>query len=243
MKKIETAEAMLSLLKTRLRDTPLWSVATINHSEELGPGVTLCDAVLKSEAPDKSWSWFFRKFWFKSKQDTHPSPSPFFVSRCECPAWLNLRTENRLAFSEAVPELAKALDGAHVELDVDLSWTWDDQAPRKNGRPAHRTVFRLTIRLHSPTKFKAAPWLKTALANVCASQDPRADEYVFHYEEDKLGTQHCCSVEATRKGFVLGFPARDEADKVIAALYPDCSPKFGKNSSNGNVEVTLTLPQ
>lgn len=243
MPKLENAEATLALLKTLLRDTALWTDLTVNHSEELGPGVPLCDVVLKSEKPKESWNWFLNKFWVRSKQDRHPSPSPYFVSRCEAPAWLSLTTYDRLAFSEFVPQFAKALEGERVELLVEShGWTWDHDTPRKNGRPTHKTSFRLIVQLHAAADFKSAPWLKKALANVCASTDPRADEYIFDYEEDQLGRKHCCSMESTRKGLILGFSDRAHAEKVVGALFSDCSPKFGKNPDNGNVEVTLTLP-
>lgn len=244
MPRLEFAEATLALLKTLLRDTSLWTDLTVNHSEELGPGVPLRDVVLKSEMPEESWKWFLKKFWMRPEQDRHPSPSPYFVARCDAPAWLSLTTYDRLAFSEFVPQFAKALDGKHLELDVEShGWTWDQDTPRKNGRPTHRTCFRLIVRLHASKQFKSATWLKTALTNVCASSDPRADEYIFDYEEDKLGSRHCCSSEATRKGLILGFSDREHAEKVVAALFSDCTPKFGKNPENGNVEVKLTLPQ
>lgn len=215
----------------------------MNHSNELGPGRRLCDVILKAEAPKESWNWFFNQFWVRSKQDRHPSPSPYFVDRCDSPEWISLETYNRVAFSQHVPHIAKALDGEMVELTVESNgWTWDSATPRKNGQPTHRTRFQLRIDLYATSKFKSSTWLKTALANVCASTDPRADEYAFDYVEDMTGSRHCCSFEPTRNGLVLGFPSQAQAEKVVEALYADCAPKFKKNPSNCTVEVTLTLP-
>lgn len=238
--KLSCAEDTLALILGAVKNTPLWADATVNHNENLGPGTNACDVVLKVESRKRKEQAFLEKFWARSSASTVEDRQSIFVAKKESPSAFSITTYNRLAYAQAVPAIATALDGLYVELEEDQSWTWDQAEPQPDGSPTHRTSFKLHIYLNDTAKFVANKWLKTALEHVCGSHDPRADEDAFQREQRIRGKNDCFSAATSRQGFILGYPTLASAQAATSAVYAGCKVAIAKK--DGFHEATVTLP-
>jgi hypothetical protein len=238
--KLAQAEDLLAIILSAIKESPLWAGATLNHSENLGPGTRVCDVVLKTDSRKRNASPFLEKFWTRATCKTANARRSAFSAKEDSPSDFSMITYDRLAYIEVVRKVAEALNGFNVELEADQSWTWDQAAPQPDGSSTERKFFKLHIYLNGAAKFSAIKWLKTALEHVCTSQDPRADEDAFQLEKRIRGTKDCFGSSMNRRGVILDYPTLRQAQAATAAVYGDCKVTFAQRDTYH--EATVVFP-
>lgn len=232
-------EQILVRIKRALKDTALNSDLTVGHNGHLGPGSALKDVVLKCEG-DSEFSAFLCQYWAHTRGEKGLS---YFVAHDTAPSTLIFRTTNRLAIVEHAALMADLFDGEKIEFtEMEHTWQWDKDFSNPESKSIHRTVYTFNVIPFSSKKFKASKWIRESLAHVCASKDPRADEYMFEYITHNCGTGCCVSYQEIKSGFTLGFNTKKIAEDVVAKLFHDCMPAYGIDKEHGLTEVTLTFP-
>lgn len=219
------AEQVLVLLRQAADGTPLWDTSSIRTDAMHGPQGPIGSMVLMADAPKEPWTRFLSMHW--EALDRKPGErTSFFVADKAEPRSLEVSTTSRLGYLAFLEKAATLLDGSHVCLEEDTSWTWAHDELTSVGRPTHRTVYRLTISLNAATAFKAS-WLKKASTHVCASSDTRADRCMFQLAHE-AGLEHAISsYEWTRKGVVLETASLAMAQKVQQTMFGDCKVHIG----------------
>lgn len=212
------AETILEIIRTTLRDTPLWNGMRINSNEQLERGPCISQALPRARARPR-FKAMLNKHWLRAAGE---EGIPFFVARQAEPACFTLRTLDRLGYAQHVPRLAQALDGQCVELEEHMSWYWDHELPQPSGRPTHRNVYELIVYLQERGPFRARAWLKDAMEFVCVSADSRADACVGQLEEAAFGKRLSHTAGPTREGFHVEFDREADARKVVDTVFGDC---------------------
>lgn len=237
--KLLYAEETLAAIKKALRTTPLWTALKVKHSEDYNPSTMLARVGLNIEG-FPGFNNFLKKFWAKTRGFKGTSA---FVSIEDAPSYFMFQTDNRRAFYENIPKLARALHTRKVSLRaLEVNWRSDLTRLRSNGIPRHFQSYELIVDLNSATPFDAEAWLVDALLEVCPSKDARADDYPFDAIERKLGFNKCRGMEKTASGLVLRFDNMAAAQLTVNAVYGDCDPVYRIEKKTGHVFVTLTYP-
>jgi hypothetical protein len=153
-----------------------------------------------------------------------------------------LLTSSRLDYLEALPKIAKALDGMPVELKESTSWHWDDQARTKAGRRRHLTVYLLHAWVDHEKTFAANRWLESAAAHVIHGQDPRADLYPPQMLEDQgLPPEWLLGWETVAGKLVLECLNSRAAQQLAASLFADCKCTVS-TARTSTATLTVELP-
>lgn len=221
------AEDVLSRMREAVRSTPVWEDSRLNTNEMLERGTSFANLRLDQDCTDDTrYLRFLRKHWDaadKKEQD----PTGYFVARNAEPRSLALVVESRLAYLNALPALAQALDGLPVGLSETTSWRWDQSCRTKSGKPTHRVLHQLTVDFKCPRPLSARAWLKSAGAHLCWSLDTRADQCLFQALEDAgIETGGSMSLNVTRTGVEISCMTQAIAETIRTRLFSDCSTTY-----------------
>lgn len=238
---LETVEAVLKCVREVLRDDTSRHLKdgdfTLYDRDFTGPGTSAKDILLAGEA------FCTATFLGRYRGTREPDSTSFFSSRNPAPTRIELRTTNRLAFIAAAKALCSKLHGMPVSfLPLDYSWCWRDDGSGLRRR--HHTVFILPMvfaRTSGP--FEGTAWLADVLANICASEDPRADIHLGDLLRDhKLEGLESGYLHATAAGIEVCIQPNSLLKAVLATAFGDCAHRLQKKSDQGPVYL-VTLPR
>lgn len=236
------AEKVLGLLKAAAKSTALWTQSTVRTNEMHGPSVAFKDAMLHSDMPDKAqrWKLFLAKHW-DNADGVAQDATNFFVARKAAPAFLEIRTFERLDYIAFVQAAANVLDGTSVALVEDRSWTWDNHVRTSVGRPLYRRAYLLRIELESGALFNANAWLDNAMQDVCASADERASRCPFQLAEE-AGIEGMSSAEYTKAGLVLEAMDKATLERVAKDVFAGCKTSLVVGKKYAQSVLTVAFP-
>jgi hypothetical protein len=193
-----------------LKDTSLWAEGFFYVEPASRPGMSPQEAYALMHA--------------KAEDGPGAAPPGPAAQKDDGHVWgYTLHTSSRLDYLEALPKIAKALDGMPVELKENTSWHWDDQARTKAGRRRHLTVYLLHVGIDREKTFAANRWLEGAAKHVIRGQDPRADLYPPQMLEDQdLPPEWLLGWETVAGKLVLECLNRRAAQQLASSLFADC---------------------
>lgn len=206
----------LEAVLRRLRDSaidPQFAKSLRISDHRAARSTLLADIKLAGEGEygwDEFYHWPFRTHYSRSEE------------RLRAPDFFYMHTEDRLGFVANVAPLLDALAGLQVGVSEYSAWRWDRVNLRANGRARYVPRYGfLVVRGHVYGAFDPKPLLAATLARTCAARDPRADEHLFDFQEDR-GSVLFSAYRWTPTGFAATAGTKDSAERARTELFPDC---------------------